>query len=372
MSGPSLLATLVDRFGTPPENLATEALNYILERSPAARRAMVDIAFPSMPLDDRARLTLTFRTQVTDADGSIPDLVGFDGDQREVLIIEAKFWAGLTNNQPATYLKRLPTDRNATLLVVAPSLRFETIWPELIRRAGVSTTPSEEDKSRTNGVRTVRVGRPSASEQLMMLVSWSLILGAIDSAVGASDDRAVLEDVRQLYSLCARQDTDAFLPIQSRELSEVSPKRLWQYIKLVDDLHQMMVARGMTNTDGLKFTPHKLGQGYYIRFSWCYAYLHTDLMKWSMLRETPIWLTLYGPTWKGGADMVREKLRPLINAKPSRALRDPSQWKRNLVAVPLFLKFQCERDNVLLDLFDQANEIYRLLGNGTQGTDSAA
>lgn len=66
------------------------------------------------------------------------------------------------------------------------------------------------------------------------------------------------------------------------------------------------------------------------------------------------------------------KLRPLINAKPSRALRDPSQWKRNLVAVPLFLKFQCERDNVLLDLFDQANEIYRLLGNGTQGTDSAA
>ena len=48
--------------------------------------------------------------------------------------MEAKFWAGLTENQPNAYLARLPLDeRPAVLLFVAPEARLETLWPELRR-----------------------------------------------------------------------------------------------------------------------------------------------------------------------------------------------------------------------------------------------
>lgn len=361
-SGPSLLATLVDRFGTPPENLATEALNYILERSPAARRAMVDIAFPSMPLDDRARLTLTFRTQVAGADGSIPDLVGFDGDQREMLIIEAKFWAGLTDNQPVAYLNRLPTDRNATLLVVAPSLRFETLWPELIRRASAANKSATLDRTLAGGGRVVRVGRTSSSERSMMIVSWATVLGAIESAARATGEYAALEDVRQLQSLSERQDTDAFLPIRSQELSEVTPRRLMQFINLVDDLHARLKIEKKIDTKGMSLTYRKNQQGYYARFSWSMSYIHVDLVKWSTLRATPIWLRLYGPTWDGGATLVRDRLSSLARENPSRMLADVAVPGRNLVAIPLFPKLSCERPEVLRDLYDQVDQIHRLLG----------
>ena len=56
--------------------------------------------------------SLHFRTQVTGDDATRPDLVGKDQAGREVLLIEAKFWAGLTENQPVSYLERLTTDTN--------------------------------------------------------------------------------------------------------------------------------------------------------------------------------------------------------------------------------------------------------------------
>ena len=362
-SHPTVLATLVDRFGTSPENLATEALNYILERSPAARRAMVDIAFPSMPLDDRARLTLTFRTQVAGADGSIPDLVGFDGDHRKALIIEAKFWAGLTDSQPVAYLNQLPTDRNATLLVIAPSMRFETLWPELIRRARVANESGASDHTLAGSGRVVRVGKAfPSSERSMMLVSWATVLGAIESAARATGEYGALEDVRQLQSLCERQDTDAFLPIRSKELSEVTPRRMMQFIGLVDDLHARLKMNKKINTKGLSLTYRKYQQGYYARFSWSMSYIHIDLVKWSTLRATPIWLRLYGPTWNGGAALVRDRLSSLAQENPSRMLADIAVPDKNVVAIPLFPKFSCERTEVLRDLYDQADQIHSLLG----------
>ena len=49
------------------------------------------------------------RTQPTGKEGERPDLAGVDREGRECVLIEAKFWAGLTSNQPVAYLKRLPS-----------------------------------------------------------------------------------------------------------------------------------------------------------------------------------------------------------------------------------------------------------------------
>jgi hypothetical protein len=118
MSRIGLFGHLATQFATSPENLATESLNYILQ-SPTARRAMVTFLGQAagVELDER----YTFRTQVGGTDAAVPDLVGFDSNGDQSLIIEAKFWAGLTDNQPVGYFNRLPAG-NSGALVFLPRL----------------------------------------------------------------------------------------------------------------------------------------------------------------------------------------------------------------------------------------------------------
>src|SRR5262249_49788258 len=125
-----LFGHLVTRFGSAQaENLANEGLAYVLGRSAEARRLFLrflERSGPTFPID------VTFRTQAAEADGAIPDLVGWDAAGAQGVIVEAKFWAGLTGQQPNGYLARLPA--GGLLVFVAPALRFESLWPELLAR----------------------------------------------------------------------------------------------------------------------------------------------------------------------------------------------------------------------------------------------
>ncbi len=103
MYSSSLLAHLSKSFAPHPENIATEALGHILMNSPAATDAMASM-FTTMGISAR----LTFRTQQAEGeDQARPDLTGRDVEGRNVILIEPKFWAGLTDNQPETYIGML-------------------------------------------------------------------------------------------------------------------------------------------------------------------------------------------------------------------------------------------------------------------------
>lgn len=126
----SVLGHLALAFAPSPENLATEALAYVLGRSRSARDTLSGLAWDLTSLPPTP---LVFHTQAGRSDGSIPDLVGEDVYGNQHLVIEAKFWAGLTDRQPINYLDRLPTP-GGLVLVIAPERRFETLWPELQQR----------------------------------------------------------------------------------------------------------------------------------------------------------------------------------------------------------------------------------------------
>ena len=86
-------------------------------------------------------------TQVTGEEGERPDLVGYDDEGIERVLIEAKFWAGLTENQPNAYLERSPDNSPSVLLFVAPEARLNTLWPELCRRierTGIELAPDSK------------------------------------------------------------------------------------------------------------------------------------------------------------------------------------------------------------------------------------
>ena len=50
-----------------------------------------------------------------------PDIRGVSGNKQDLLLIECKLWAGLTEHQPVTYLNRLPQD--GVLLFIVPEQR---------------------------------------------------------------------------------------------------------------------------------------------------------------------------------------------------------------------------------------------------------
>jgi hypothetical protein len=102
-----LFGHLVSRFSTSPENLATEALAFIVNRSAPMREALRRlVGRTGVELPSLAR----FCSQTGDQQGNIPDLVGLDAMGAERLFIENKFWAGLTENQPAGYLEGAEAD----------------------------------------------------------------------------------------------------------------------------------------------------------------------------------------------------------------------------------------------------------------------
>ena len=133
----TLLAHLAWKLSDRHEDIAVEALGYIF-RSSQARRVLEEML---RVRGADVRSIEEVRTQATGKEGARPDLAGVDRTGLERVLIEAKFWAGLTGNQPTAYLERLPTNTPSALLFVAPAARLETLWDELVP-AGRSQRPA--------------------------------------------------------------------------------------------------------------------------------------------------------------------------------------------------------------------------------------
>ena len=112
------------------EDIATEALAYILNESSASRQAL-----DSLLRDGGVNVPpiTGVKTQVNGPRGIRVDLVcNSDGNQRPPVLIEVKFSATLTRNQPNNYLQWLLDNGNeSVLLFIAPEARIKLLWPEL-------------------------------------------------------------------------------------------------------------------------------------------------------------------------------------------------------------------------------------------------
>jgi hypothetical protein len=155
----SLLGHVAPRMTSQMENLATESLLYLLRSYREAHEAFVELvsAIGYVPPSD-----LRFDTQVHMQHGSIPDLVGATEDKTGVLLIESKFWAPLTPNQPTGYLRRLPTDREGMVLFIAPERRRQTLWQELVargQREGLELSEQTGDSPNWQSASTSEINR---------------------------------------------------------------------------------------------------------------------------------------------------------------------------------------------------------------------
>jgi hypothetical protein len=200
---------------------------------------------------------LTFHSQVGDLQSGRPDLVATDDLGSERLIIEAKFWANLTGNQPSAYLTRLAPAQPSLLLVVAPQVRLATLWTDLLANLtspgawaaieGTATVPSAPSDTPPA---TGRYVRRLPNMHVLALASWRAVLDAVDERLHAAGEMARAADLAQLRALTERMDQRAFIPLRAEDLDTRNGRQVRSVALLVDRLRDGLKEGDLVERDG--------------------------------------------------------------------------------------------------------------------------
>jgi hypothetical protein len=301
---PTVLSHIVQkRYSQEYENIATDALAYILDTSESAHDGMTRLLHgivAGMP-------GLRFRTQQT-AESIRPDMWGYDDDSVPRVFVESKFWAGLTDNQPVSYLKQLAECAQPTiLLVVVPEAREETLWRELSRRlqdGGISSADTE------GGFEGVARFVATSLGPILAITTWNRLLSSLSLHV--SDDPAARSDLLQLQALCDAADSDAFVPMSAKELSDQRTPALVLDLNAVwQTAVELGVTQGVLDVHGLMPQASSERTGRYARFSnenGVGMWIGVHLKLWRKF-GSPMWLVFTAGTF-GRLPEVRPILEP--------------------------------------------------------------
>jgi hypothetical protein len=358
----SLFGYLAQRFTSSPENLATESLLYILHQSSIAKRAFFRFLMEQtgcLPLPENLRLT----SQYTDKDDqSTPDLVGFDEGNRPIFICESKFWAGLTENQPITYLEQLERAAGHLLLIIGPSKRINILWAELTRRVKSAGYHLEQKEQNSKHVETALIN----GKYVLAFASWQSLLSVLSLALQAEGEQTILGDLKQLQGLCDQMDSSAFLPLRSQELTSNIGQRISHYCDLVDESIARLGRDGICKLEGLRASGSRGWYGRYVHIHHYGCLLQFNANFWAKYSSTPIWLSIQdtsGEKW-GYAANARIKLARYEQGNPTRLFQDG-----DLLLVPIYLPVGVEKAEVIGAIYQQVKELYSLLADHNQSPD---
>ena len=282
-NGTTLLAHLSRLFSPQTENVAVEALGYVLNKYAATRDGLDDVVRSGV---GDVRPIVKVRTQVSNPDGTRPDLVGIDEDGAERVLIEAKFWADLTPRQPAAYLDRLPDDKPAVLLFLVPEERIASLSLQLRERAqSAGKTLSEVDSE-------LKCMRVDDSQRYMLLISWTALLDRMSART--RDEQDADADIRQLRGLADFAEEERFRPIRDAH-EEFGPDSRLKWV--IDAATEQGIEEGWASKKGLNRTPRPHGYGRFLSLGGREVWfgVHTGL--WERDGDTPLWLDCGGDHW---------------------------------------------------------------------------
>lgn len=341
----SLLGQFYSRIRGSQEDVASAGLAYILDRSLVARTKVKSIVETKCGV---ALPDLRFSSQVAGENQARPDISAFDSQRVERMILEAKFWAALTDNQPIEYLNRL--GHGGVLLFVCPRRRERLLWDELVRRLtdnGIAGEFNHEE-------RVVRLGQ----EQVLAVLSWGMILDSLREELMQAGETRLVSDLDQVIGLCQVVDESAFAPITENDLSVALGRRISSFYTLIDKTIEELGQRVTISLEGLRPSPYRGG---YVRYftSAPFAFgLYLDFENWHQFGETPLWLgikdiatTDWGVTpelWNKVNGVAGYNNRKAIDIKG-----DPY--------FPLFPKLGVEEDVVVSALATDIKQIIELL-----------
>jgi hypothetical protein len=334
-----LFGELATTFGNSPEDLATEGLCHLLRHRVAAK-AFID--YLDVPIQDALLGTLRFSTQepVEEGEGRL-DLRGTGDDGRAPLLVESKFWAGLTANQPNAYLRELEEQPGGVLLFIVPQPRLASLWPKVRREALEEFAAAPHEDSDADYTLWLENGTT------LLMRSWQEVLDTIMSAARREGENSLLEDLRQVRGLCDRHNEADFQPLRGEEIGQSIGKRIQQLHTILRDLPGHLGPEWAEDTK-LSITKH--------RYAFTTQVHNTDsaigieYYWWAEDGSSPLWLRIE----TGDPTLCQEAIQAL---EPEiRAFPDTPSDCSDLLS-PLALKLGVERPEVLKDLAGQLGSV---------------
>ncbi|MGM0609442.1 MAG: PD-(D/E)XK nuclease family protein [Candidatus Muiribacteriota bacterium] len=276
----TLLGYFYTKINMPHEDIVSEGLVYILEKSIKSKNAIFDIIATetNIPMSN-----LSLSLQSTGEHQERPDISCLDSDGKELLIIENKFWASLTYNQPNTYLERLKND--GVLLFIVPEKRKRIIYDEIAAR--VDSQFESIIEAEPFKIKLVN------NNKFVLVKSWTEILNLIKYSLETEDNKSLLSDLNQLIGLCENVDKNSFLPITDQDLSPSIPRKVLSYYDVANCIvDELLINNKDFNNKGLFRTPLQVGFCRYFRSNKLGLGCSVRFDLWSEYHDTPFWLFL--------------------------------------------------------------------------------
>jgi len=339
----SLLGQFYSKIIGSQEDIASESLSYILNKSVRARQAINHI----ISLNTGIKFTdLSYQTQNVGDKLERPDISGTDETGKEVLLIEAKFWASLTSNQPNEYLNRL--GENSVLIFLVPTLRIRPVFEEVLRRIKDIQSDVESD------VENQKIKLVQANK-FIIIKSWNEILNLVKSELVQENNQTLISDVVQIIGFCDTIDSNSFQPISDEDLSPNIPKKIVSYYDIVDKVVDEILNRlDEASIKGLNKTRHKFGYRRYFSISNRGFGLDFELNLWAEYADTPFWLTIaeIKEGWTRSEKFKRKCAEVAFKLNYAFVERN----KEILFSLPPLLNET--EDRVIKDLADRIEQIY--------------
>ena len=330
------------------ENVATDAFAYILGYSKLARDALLDFLRLVVDLPE-----LHFRTQQT-KENARPDICGYHNAELR-LLMENKFWAGLTERQPGDYLDWLAETKQQTILLfVAPEGRIDTLWRELMGRLGREEITGGEK----TGAADIPYWAMTTNGPAIAITSWKKLLSHLERA--AQDEPRTQSDLAQLRALCQAADTD--VPISSADVTDQrTPALVLQLGSIVQLAVQKAAAQDKCLFKGnLRPQANRERIGQYAVLGnehgvGIWIGIHFDL--WKTYGESPLWAVFSTQSGRAG------EVQPLLNAwGKARNIRVESRDDGEVV-VALNLPLGVEKEKVVAGIVDRLEEMGKVLSS---------
>ena len=285
------------------ENIATEALAFILQTSEAAQGGMMKLLrgiVPDLP-------NLWFRTQQMQ-ENTRPDMWGLDETGSAHVFVENKFWAGLTDNQPVSYIEKLAERPHSSLLLaVVPARRERAVWRELTKRLAESGISADVSPATLGSNFVVKTG----SGPIMALTTWTTLLAFLEAE--AAQDPSARNDIAQMRALCEQADSDAFFPFTREQMSDQrTSSLLLQLTGLVQEVSDLAFDEHtlFKGRYALQASAERIGRYAGIPFEeQCGVWLGIHFKLWKEHGRSPFWMVFSTSDW-GRAHEVRILLEP--------------------------------------------------------------
>jgi len=261
----SLLTHIASNFISEYENVANSSVAYLLNEYSSARKALKNILeFSEVPQ--------YYQTELATKNNGRPDITGLNINGEKDIIIEGKFWANLTENQPTNYLKEI--SKNGKLLFLAPKQRLTSLKAEI-------------DKKLSN------------NSDKVIVCSWLYFLEAIELENNKNHNHHLNSDLIQLKELCQKMDSEGMPPLSESDLDPMNGKRFYHFANIIDECNPILREWQHANFIRLKTTSSKYGHGFYFYGYDFGCYLVLDSEKWfTHDSHTPIWLYVMDNNFK--------------------------------------------------------------------------